>query len=235
MNRSLRPANPDYSIPRSRLPDYSITRLPNYPILKRPALDDAENDRRPAVVLRRRAARDLPDGRAGRSPRCRGPSAYASSFSVTFATNWSRCCSEQRAQPGACPGTPRRSASVPDASTGVPASSVRHRPIGSKFSSANPSGSIMRVAARAGRVLAVLLQPLAHRRRSCRLRRDPAAPARRAAAAAAACRGSFSSSHLPRSTGEVRFGYDVTVSRLPWPSSPPRRSSVSVTRRKRSP
>ncbi len=32
----------------------------------------------------------------------------------------------------------------------------------------------------------------------------------------------FSSSHLPRSTGDVRLGYDVTVSRLPWPSRPPR-------------
>ena len=30
--------------------------------------------------------------------------------------------------------------------------------------------------------------------------------------------------HLPRSTGEVRFGYDVTVSMLAWPSSPRRAS-----------
>ena len=42
------------------------------------------------------------------------------------------------------------------------------------------------------------------------------------------------STHLPRSTGDVRFGYDVTVSRLPWPKMPPRRSATSggsVTRR----
>ena len=45
----------------------------------------------------------------------------------------------------------------------------------------------------------------------------------------------FSSTHLPRSTGDVRFGYDVTVITLPWPSSPPRRASSSVTRRNRLP
>src|SRR5689334_21913398 len=45
----------------------------------------------------------------------------------------------------------------------------------------------------------------------------------------------FSRIHFPRSTGEVRLGYDVTVSTLPWPSSPRRFSSVRVTRRKRLP
>ena len=43
----------------------------------------------------------------------------------------------------------------------------------------------------------------------------------------------FSRIHLPRTTGEVRSGYDVTVRMLPWPSSPPRTLSGSrVTRRK---
>ena len=32
----------------------------------------------------------------------------------------------------------------------------------------------------------------------------------------------FSSTHLPRSTGEVRVAYDVIVRMLPWPSRPPR-------------
>ena len=32
----------------------------------------------------------------------------------------------------------------------------------------------------------------------------------------------FSSTHLPRFTGDVRFAYEVIVSRLPWPSRPPR-------------
>ena len=34
----------------------------------------------------------------------------------------------------------------------------------------------------------------------------------------------FSRIHLPRSTGDVRFGYDVTVRMLPCPSSPRRAS-----------
>ena len=37
----------------------------------------------------------------------------------------------------------------------------------------------------------------------------------------------FVSTHLPRSTGDVRLGYDVTVRRLPWPKMPPRRSATS--------
>ena len=46
----------------------------------------------------------------------------------------------------------------------------------------------------------------------------------------------FSRIHLPRSTGEVRLAYDVTVSTLPWPRIPPRTlSSPSATRLKRLP
>ena len=44
------------------------------------------------------------------------------------------------------------------------------------------------------------------------------------------------SSHLPRSTGEVRVGMDVASRMLPWPSRPPRSSRFArVTRRKRLP
>ena len=43
----------------------------------------------------------------------------------------------------------------------------------------------------------------------------------------------FSSTHLPRSTGDVRVAYDVSVRMLPWPSRPPRGlPSGNVTRRK---
>ncbi len=35
----------------------------------------------------------------------------------------------------------------------------------------------------------------------------------------------FSSSHTPRTTGEVRFAYEVMVRMLAWPSRPPRLSS----------
>ena len=40
------------------------------------------------------------------------------------------------------------------------------------------------------------------------------------------------SSQTPRSTTDVRTGYDVSARILPWPNSPLRFSSVSVTRRK---
>src|SRR4029453_10726524 len=37
--------------------------------------------------------------------------------------------------------------------------------------------------------------------------------------------------HLPRSTGDVRFGYEVTVRMLAWPNSPRRASDGTATRR----
>ena len=98
-------------------------------------------------------------------------------------------------------------------------SSVRHRPIASKFSSAKPSGSI-----RAG----------SSRRPGSR----GAAPSARASTAPCrASRSSLQRRHVRRRrrrrraeevledplaahTGEVRSGYDVTVRMLPWPSSP---------------
>src|SRR5262245_11126955 len=45
----------------------------------------------------------------------------------------------------------------------------------------------------------------------------------------------FSSTHLPRSTGDVRLGSDVTIRIAPLPKIPQRFSSVRVTRRKRLP
>ena len=41
----------------------------------------------------------------------------------------------------------------------------------------------------------------------------------------------FSNTHLPRTTGDVRFGCEVTSSTLPCPSSPARRSSGYDIRR----
>ncbi|MNC84951.1 hypothetical protein D3C83_05200 [compost metagenome] len=38
--------------------------------------------------------------------------------------------------------------------------------------------------------------------------------------------------HVPRMTGEVRFGFEVTSSRLPCPSRPRRASLATATRRK---
>ena len=46
---------------------------------------------------------------------------------------------------------------------------------------------------------------------------------------------STSITHLPRSTGDVRFASDVCTSMLPWPSMPRRVLSGYVTRRNSSP
>ena len=109
---------------------------------------------------------------------------------------------------------------------------ARQVPIPSKFSSANPTGSIR-------------AWQLAHtglvRCRSIRSRIENDCP----------CSVSFSgrlgtfgggegggapsrllSTHSPRWVGDVLFGYEVTVKMLACPSSPPRVSLVRVTRRK---
>ena len=97
----------------------------------------------------------------------------------------------------------------------------------SKFSSASPIGSIsLWQLAHAG-LRAVLLHPLPHRQRAAPVLASRRAAARWPAAAAAAIPSSVSSTHLPRFTGEVRFGCDVTGRMLPWPSRPRRASSVT--------
>ena len=103
------------------------------------------------------------------------------------------------------------SGSAPDASIGPPASlDVRQPPIASKFSSAKPSGSIGAWQ---------LAQTGFLRCCSSRSRTDSGLAVLAAFLAARGTSGGgggggvprmFSSSHLPRSTGDVRFGYDVT-------------------------
>ena len=126
------------------------------------------------------------------------------------------------------------STSWPDASTGVPRvppSRVRHAPVASKFSSASPAGSIIRwQLAQAGL------------RRCCSMRSRTdfglAAPASSSNGGTTSGGGgggvpsTFSSTHLPRSTGDVRWACEVTSRIAPLPSSPLRVSSASVTRRK---
>src|SRR3989441_12673605 len=114
---------------------------------------------------------------------------------------------------------------------GAPESFSRHCPTASKFSSANPSGSIRE-------------WQLAHTElfRCCSMRSRSAVGAlfpsfsfsggTLGGGGGGGDPSRFSRTHLPRSTTEVRFAYEVTVRILPWPSSPSRRSSVSVTRRK---
>ena len=45
----------------------------------------------------------------------------------------------------------------------------------------------------------------------------------------------FSRIHLPRLTGEVRFGFDVAVSTLAWVNTPPLGVPANDTRRNQSP
>ena len=123
------------------------------------------------------------------------------------------------------------SGSTPDASMGACPSVVRHFPIASKFSSAKPNGSIRwwQVA------------QTAFWRCACMSSRiDTSGCSRALVSGSGGTLGGgggggaprmLSSRYLPRSTGEVRVAYDVTVRILPWPSNPARRGSV-CTRRK---
>ena len=117
-------------------------------------------------------------------------------------------------------------------SPGTPVSSVvRQRPIASKFSSENPSGSMLRWhVAQAG----------FRRWTSINSRTDVGgAPSSRVPRSGTSAGGSaggapsrFSSTHLPRDTGDVRLAYEVRVRMPAWPRMPARRSSAHVTRRK---
>ncbi len=61
--------------------------------------------------------------------------------------------------------------------------------------------------------------------------RSPASAGTFGGGAGAGVPSTFSSTHLPRSTGDVRFGYDVIVRMLAWPSRPRRFGSVTGTLR----
>src|SRR3989442_8367729 len=124
---------------------------------------------------------------------------------------------------------------VPDASMEMPPALVRQAPVASRFSSAKARGSICEWH---------VAQVGFFRCSSSRSRPEagwPPAPVSGRLGTLGGGGGGgaprrVSSTHLPRNTGEVRLGYDVTVRRLPWPSRPPRCSGVlNVTRRKRFP
>src|SRR5262249_22875494 len=119
---------------------------------------------------------------------------------------------------------------TPDGSTGVPASLDRQCPTASKFSSANPKGSIMAwQPAHAGFL------------RCCskRARTDVGCPWPSLSFNDGTFGGGggggvprmFSRSHFPRTTGDVRFAYDVTMRMLPCPRTPARLLSTYDTRR----
>ena len=81
------------------------------------------------------------------------------------------------------------------------------------------------VARRTGRIRAVLLHPLAHDRLRLRLV-ALGSGGTFGGGAGGGVPSRFSRTHLPRSTGDVRSAYDVTIRMLPLPSRPRRASSV---------
>ena len=111
-------------------------------------------------------------------------------------------------------GPTRRSASA------VPPSRVRQAPTASKFSSAKPERIHQLVAARAHRVRAVLLHPLAHRSAACRPLLVLLERRHVGGGGGGGVPSRFSRIHLPRTTGEVRSACDVTIRMLPLPEQP---------------
>ena len=107
----------------------------------------------------------------------------------------------------------------------MPPSCERHAPTASKFSSANPSGSITlwQVAQAGFARCSSMRSRIVRLRRRARLleRRDVGGRRRRRRAER------FSRIHLPRSDGDVRSACDVTIRMLPLPSRPLRASSAT--------
>jgi hypothetical protein len=129
------------------------------------------------------------------------------------------------------PSTFVPSASMPPASIGNPSRVVvRHCPTGSKFSSAKPTGSMLRwQEAQTG---------LARWRSSCSRTVDGrslcALSSRSGTTAGGGSGGVFSRfemMYFPRRTGEVRVATAVSDRMLPWPSRPRRFWSLTGTRR----
>ena len=136
-------------------------------------------------------------------------------------------------KPSSSPATPVNllpSGRPPEASTGLPSSSVRQRPTASKFSSEKPTGSIR---------LWQLAQAALARCSASRSRTERFAETVLSLSAGTFGNGGgggvptmFSRIHLPRITGEVRVAYEVTVRMLPWRSNPPRSLSLSSATRR---
>ena len=192
------------------------------------------DERREAIVAappRRARSRGPP---ARRSTRGRGPAHRSAASRSTSSRTASRPRAGAPAQPGRAVELACRRAARPTRRSAAPARRASASgPTASKFSSAKPSGSIR-------------AWQLAHAgfARCCAIARASSAACRVCAFVSLSAGTSgggggggvpsrFSSIHLPRSTGDVRCGYDVTVRMLPCPSRPRRGAArSSVTRRK---
>src|SRR5262245_16543368 len=108
------------------------------------------------------------------------------------------------------------SGSVADASMAAPSLVARHLPSASKFSSENPSGSILTWQTahdgflRCASICARIELALA-------LSASSLSGGTSGGGGGGGAPSTLSSSHRPRNTGEVRFGYEVTVRMLPCP------------------
>src|SRR5262249_7313141 len=152
------------------------------------------------------------------------------SFSVKVETNSSLRASSS-ARNSSAPRNFVPSGSAPEGSIGVEPSAVRHLPMPSKLSSAKPSGSMRAWQAAHVGFLRCCSRPSRTGPGFARLAFSLGAGAFGGGGGGGAP-SKFLRIHFPRFTGEVRVGYDVTVKMLAWPSSPPRRLSENVTRRK---
>ena len=81
------------------------------------------------------------------------------------------------------------------------------------------------------RIRPMLGQPLAHGRGCCAASSCPSSAGTFGGGGGGGTPSRLSSIHLPRMTGDVRVGYDVTIRMLPWRRSPPRTPSSGRTRR----
>src|SRR3954467_302700 len=104
---------------------------------------------------------------------------------------------------------------APDASIGPPdSSSVRHLPTASKFSSASPSGSIIAWQPAHGG-LGRCSTPRSRTERTFVAKLGGLSGGTPAGGDGGGAPSRFSRIHFPRTTGDVRSGYDVTVRILP--------------------
>ena len=123
------------------------------------------------------------------------------------------------------------SGNVPEESIGSPDSlTVRHLSHRVEVVEREADRIHPRVAAGACRIRAMLGHRFPHREAPCR---SLLLSVIRAGTSAGGGGGGapriFDSTYFPRSTGEVRLAYDVSVRMLPWPNSPRLRAAIADT------
>ena len=195
--------------------------------LKRHAPDNPQNDRRQPVVGPGRLAGDRADGRHVRYSRPR-PMAYVRSFSASVPTN---SCAGQ-----ATPGEARRGPQTVCRRAESP--THRSAPSTRRSNAIDRSHRSSRAQSRAGPFESDSWRRprscdgfpcLAHRERLA-VFVFSGRPGTFAGGGGGGAPSRFARIHFPRSTGEVRVAYEVTVRTLPCPSTPARGLRRSMRR-----